>query len=124
MTTISSRMIGLPEQDRNRKILHPNPTFSINHIKYDRYQNKKIFQITPENTPSINARIGMSQNTHLIAHPCESINDRLKIRTASGFRVNHFEVRAKTGLNKTSFTPDRLYFSANLKPTPLINKIY
>ena len=124
MTTISSRMIGLPEQDRNRKILHPNPTFSINHIKYDRYQNKKIFQITPENTPSINARIGMSQNTHLIAHPCESINDRLKIRTASGFRVNHFEVRSKTGLNKVIFTPDRLLFSANLKQTPLINKIY
>jgi len=124
MTTISSRMIGLPEQDRNRKILHLQPTFGIHHIKYDRYENKKIFQITPENTPSINARIGMSQNTHLIAHPCESINDRLKIRTASGFRVNHFEVRAKTGLNKTSFTPDRLYFSANLRQTPLINKIY
>jgi hypothetical protein len=124
MTTISQRIIGLPEQDRNRKILHPNPTFSINHIKYDRYQNKKIFQITPENTPSINTRIGMSQNTHLIAHPCDPINDRLKIRTASGFRVNHFEVRAKTGLNKSSYTPDRLYFSANLKQTPLINKIY
>ena len=124
MTTISSRMIGLPEQDRNRKILHLQPTFGIHHIKYDRYENKKIFQITPENTPSINARIGMSQNTHLIAHPCESIDDRLKIRTASGFRVNHFEVRAKTGLNKTSFTPDRLYFSANLRQTPLINKIY
>jgi len=124
MTTISSRMIGLPEQERNRKILHPQPTFGIHHIKYDRYKNKKIFQITPENTPSINSRIGMSQNTNLIARPCESINDRLKIRTASGFRVNNFEVRAKTGLNKASFTLDRLYFSANLKQTPLINKIY
>jgi len=123
MTTISNRIIGLAENQRNRKVLHPNPTFGIHNIPYDRYQNKKIFQME-DNTPSINKRIGMSQNTALIARPCESINDRMKIRTDSGFRVNHFEVRANNALSKMSFTPDRLYFSANLKQDPLINKIY
>jgi len=123
MTTISQRIIGLPEADRNRKALHINPTFGINNIKYDRYQNKKNFQME-NNTPSINSRIGMSQNTHLIARPCESINERLNNRQQGGFRLNNFEVKANNGLSKTSFTPDRLYFSANLKQDPLINKIY
>ena len=123
MATISNRIIGLAENQRNRKVLHPNPTFGIHNIPYDRYQNKKIFQME-DNTPSINKRIGMSQNTALIARPCESINDRMKIRTDSGFRVNHYEVRAGTGLNKRFFTPDRLEFTADLKQKALINKIY
>jgi len=123
MTTISNRIIGLAENQRNRKVLHPNPTFGIHNIPYDRYQNKKIFQME-NNTPSINKRIGMSQNTALIARPCESINDRMKIRTDSGFRVNHYEVRSGTGLNKRFFTPDRLEFTADLKQKALINKIY
>ena len=123
MTTISNRIIGLAENQRNRKVLHPNPNFGIHNIPYDRYENKKIFQME-DNTPSINKRIGMSQNTALIARPCESINDRMKIRTESGFRVNHYEVRGGTGLNKRFFTPDRLEFTADLKQKALINKIY
>lgn len=123
MTTINSRIIGLPETDRNKKVLHLNPTFSIHNITYDRYKNKKIFQL-PENTPSINRRIGMSQNTLLIASPCESVNERLNNRQAGGFKFNHFKVVANTGLSKSSFTPDRLYFSADLKQIPKINKIY
>ncbi len=123
MTTISNRIIGLAENQRNRKVLHPNPTFGIHNIPYDRYQNKKIFQME-DNTPSINKRIGMSQNTALIARPCESINERMKIRTESGFRVNHYEIRPGTGLNKRFFTPDRLEFTADLKQKALINKIY
>ena len=77
-----------------------------------------------DNTPSINHRIGMSQNQQLIARPCESVNDRMKIRTSSGFRTPHYEVRAGNGLNPRFFTDDRLHFTADLKQKPLINSIY
>ncbi len=120
---INNRIIGLAENERNRKALHPNPTFGIAFTEYDRYKNNKIFQMK-DNTPSINHRIGMSQNQQLIARPCESVNDRMKIRTSSGFRTPHYKVRAGNGLSKQFFTPDRLNFTANLKQTPLINKIY
>ena len=120
---INNRVIGLAENERNRKVLHPNPQFGIHNIPYDRYKNNKIFQIK-ENTPSINRRIGMSQNQQLVARPCEDINDRMKIRIGSGFRVNHYEVEAGNGLNPRFFTPDRLHFTSNLQQKPLINKIY
>ena len=123
MATINKRVIGLAENERNRKVLHLNPTFGIHNIPYDRYKNKSIFQMQ-DNSPSINRRIGMSQNTALVARPCESVNDRLSIRTGSGFRVNHYEVEAGTGLNPRFFTADRLHFTADLKQKPLINKIY
>ncbi len=123
MATINNRVIGLAENERNRKVLHPNPTFGIHNVPYDRYQNKKIFQME-DNTPSINRRIGMSQNTALIAQPCETVNSRMDIRTGSGFRVNHYEVRAGNGLDPRFFTEDRLRFTADLKQKPLINKIY
>tara|TARA_R110002050_G_C8896723_1_gene509810 strand:+ start:69 stop:440 length:372 start_codon:yes stop_codon:yes gene_type:complete len=123
MTTITPRLIGLPERERNREVLHPNPTFGIHNIPYDRYQNNKIFKME-ENTPSINSRIGMSQNTSLIAYPCETINERMKIRTSSGFRNNNYTVKANNGLSVGSFTPDRLYFSSDLKQLPQIKKIY
>ena len=120
---INNRVIGLAENERNRKVLHLNPTFSIHNIPYDRYQNKNIFQMQ-DNTPSINRRIGMSQNTALIARPCESVNERMPIRTGSGFRINHYEVEPGNGLNPRFFTPDRLHFTSNLQQKPLINKIY
>ena len=101
MTTINSRIIGLPETDRNKKVLHLNPEFSIHNIPYDRYQNKKIFQL-PENTPSINRRIGMSQNTALIASPCESVNERLNNRQQGGFRFNNFMIHSHNGLSPFS----------------------
>lgn len=123
MTTITQRIIGLTENERNKKVLHPNPSFGIHNIPYDRYKNNKIFK-KEENTPSINSRIGISTNSALIAKPCETVNDRMKIRTSSGFRTNNFEVKANTGLSKGSFTPDRLYLSSNMKQTPQINKIY
>jgi len=123
MTTITQRVIGLAENERNKKVLHPNPSFGIHNIPYDRYKNNKIFK-KEENTPSINSRIGMSQNQALIAKPCETLNERMKIRTSSGFRTNNFEVKANTGLSKGSFTPDRLYLSSNMKQQPQINKIY
>ena len=123
MTTITQRIIGLAEKQRNVDVLHPNPSFGIHNIPYDRYKNNKIFD-TKDNTPSINSRIGMSTNSNLIAKPCETINERMKIRTSSGFRTNNFEVKANTGLSSSSFTPDRLYLSSNLKQTPQINKIY
>ena len=123
MATINNRVIGLAENQINRKVLHPNPNFGIHTISYNRYQNKKIFQME-DNTPSINRRIGMSQNQQLIARPCEDINDRMAIRTGSGFRVNHYEVEPGNGLNARFFTPDRLHFTSDLKQKPLINKIY
>lgn len=123
MATINQRIIGLPENQRNRDVLHPNPTFGIHNIPYDRYQSKKIFQMA-DNTPSINSRIGMSQNTALIARPCESVNERLNDRQQGGFRNNHYVVKSATGLNNRFFTDDRLYFSHDFKQEPLINKIY
>ena len=120
---INNRIIGLAESERNRRALHPNPTFGIQFVEYDRYKNKDIFQMK-DNTPSINSRIGMSQNQQLIARPCESVNDRMAIRTGSGFRRPQYEVRAANGLSKQFFTPDRLHFTADLKQKPLINSIY
>ena len=123
MSIISPRMIGLAEAQRNRKVLHPNPTFSIHSVPYDRYQKIKVFQMK-DNTPSINSRIGMSQNTALIAEPCETINNRMKIRTSSGFRNNEYSVHSHNGLSPFSFTNDRLRFTADLAQKPYINKIY
>lgn len=123
MTTISQRIIGLPEADRNRDVLHINPTFGIHNVHYDRYQNKKIFQME-DNTPSINRRIGMSQNTSLIAQPCDSLNERLNFKQQGGFRRNLYSVKAHNGLSKASYTNDRLGFTSDLKQTPYINKIY
>mgnify|MGYP003127760156 CR=1 FL=1 len=123
MATINNRVIGIPENQRNKKALHPNPTFGINFPEYKRYQNNKIFQLK-DNTPSINSRIGMSQNQQLVARPCEPISDRMKIRVSSGFRTPHYEVRAGNGLSPRFFTSDRLNFTADLKQKPLINKIY
>ncbi len=120
---INNRIIGIPEAQRNRKALHLNPPFGIVFTEYDRYKNNKIFQMK-DNTPSINHRIGMSQNQQLIARPCEDINNRMAIRTGSGFRTPHYEVRAGNGLSKQFFTPDRLNFTATLKQTTLINKLY
>jgi hypothetical protein len=123
MSVINQRIIGLPENKRNRDVLHINPTFGIHNIPYDRYQNNKIFQMK-DNTPSINSRIGMSQNTSLIAHPCESLNERLNDRQQGGFRNNHYEVKPATGLNNRFFTNDRLFFTHDFKQEPQINKIY
>lgn len=123
MSVINQRIIGLPESKRNRDVLHLNPTFGIHNIPYDRYENNKIFQMK-ENTPSINRRIGMSQNTALIAHPCESLNERLNNRQQGGFRNNHYEVKPATGLNNRFFTNDRLFFTHDFKQEPQINKIY
>ena len=123
MSVINQRIIGLPESKRNRDVLHPNPTFGIHNIPYDRYENNKIFQMA-DNTPSINRRIGMSQDTALIAHPCESLNERLNNRQQGGFRNNHYEVKPATGLNNRFFTNDRLFFTHDFKQEPLINKIY
>ena len=120
---IANRVIGIPENQRNRKALHINPTFGITFPEYKRYQNNKIFQMK-DNTPSINRRIGMSQNQELVSRPCEPISDRMKIRVSSGFRTPHYEVRAGNGLSKQFFTNDRLQFTADLKQKPLINKIY
>ena len=122
-TIINNRVIGLAESQRNRDVLHPNPTFGIHHIKYDRYQNNKIFHVN-ENTPSINRRIGMSQDSRLIAEPCESVNERLNNRQQGGYRRNDYEVRAGNGLDARFFTEDRLRFTSNLKQSPQINKIY
>ena len=123
MATINNRVLGIPANEINRKALHPNPTFGIAFTKYDRYQNNKIFQLK-DNTPSINRRIGMETNMALVARPCEPISDRMKIRTGSGFRKPHYEVRAGNGLSPMFFTDDRLQFTADLKQKPLINKIY
>ena len=120
---IANRVIGIPENQRNRKVLHPNPTFGITFPEYDRYQNNKIFQMK-DNTPSINSRIGMSQNQQLVARPCEPISDRMKIRTGSGFRKPQYSVKAGNGLSPMFFTDNRLHFTADLKQKPLINKIY
>ena len=122
-TIINNRVIGLAENQRNRDVLHPNPQFGIHNIPYDRYQNKKIFQLE-DNTPSINRRIGMSQNTALIAQPCESLNERLNNRQQGGFKKSHYEVRAGNGLSSMFFSEDRLRFTADLKQSPQINKIY
>jgi len=86
MATINNRVIGLAENQRNRDVLHINPQFGIHNIPYDRYQNKKIFQLE-DNTPSINRRIGMSQNTALIAQPCESVNERLNVKLFGNDRL-------------------------------------
>ena len=123
MSVINQRIIGLPENKRNRDVLHINPPFGIHNIPYDRYQNNKIFQMK-DNTPSINSRIGMSQNTSLIAHPCESLNESLNDRQQGGFRNNHYEVKPATGLNNRFFTNDRLFFTHDFKQEPQINKIY
>ena len=123
MSVINQRLIGLPESQRNRDVLHPNPTFGIHNIPYDRYQDKKVFQMK-DNTPSINRRIGMSQNTSLIAEPCETLNERLNYRQQGGFRNNEYSVEAHNGLSRLSFTNDRLGFTSDLKQTPYINKIY
>ncbi len=123
MSVINQRIRGLTESQRNRDVLHPNPTFGIHSIPYDRYENNKIFQMK-DNTPSINRRIGMNQNTALIAHPCESLNERLNDRQQGGFRRNHYEVKPGTGLNNRFFTNDRLFFTHDFKQEPQINKIY
>lgn len=123
MSVINQRIIGLTESQRNRDVLHINPTFGIHNIPYDRYENNKIFQMK-DNTPSINRRIGMNQNTALIAHPCESLNERLNDRQQGGFRRNHYEVKLGTGLNNRFFTNDRLFFTHDFKQEPQINKIY
>tara|TARA_R110002050_G_scaffold59880_3_gene133340 strand:+ start:881 stop:1252 length:372 start_codon:yes stop_codon:yes gene_type:complete len=123
MATIDRRIIGIPESQRNFKALEQRPRFGIHTISTKRYQNNKIFEMKP-NTPSINSRIGMSQNNNLIARPCESVNERSNNRQSGGFRVNHFDVKAGNGLSKRFFTNDRLGFTADLKQKPLINKIY
>ena len=123
MATINNRVIGIPENQRNRKALHINPTFGITFPEYKRYQNNKIFQLK-DNTPSINSRIGMSQNQQLVARPCESVSDRMAIRTGSGFRTPQYSVKAGNGLSPMFFTDNRLQFTADLKQKPLINKIY
>ena len=120
---IANRVIGIPQNQINRSVLHPNPKFGITFPEYKRYQNNKIFQMK-DNTPSINSRIGMSQDQQLVARPCESVSDRMKIRTGSGFRKPHYSVKAGNGLSKQFFTNDRLQFTADLKQKPLINKIY
>tara|TARA_R110000823_G_scaffold315371_1_gene447269 strand:+ start:34 stop:405 length:372 start_codon:yes stop_codon:yes gene_type:complete len=123
MTTISKRIIGIPETQINREALHQNPTFGIHNVSSKRYQNKDIFKVE-ENTPSIIKRIGMSIDTNLIAQPCESVNDRMGIRTGSGFRNDPFSVEAGNGLSAEFFTNDRLGFTSDVKQKPTINKIY
>ncbi len=120
---INNRVIGLANNERNFKVLHPNPTFSINSIDYGRYKNNKIFQMA-DNTPSIMSRVGMYQNVNLIAKPCENINERSNNRQFGGFSHDHFKVKSGTGLSRQFFTQDRLGFSRNLKQKPLINNIY
>jgi len=120
---INNRVIGLANNERNFKVLHPNPTFSIHSIDYKRYKNNKIFQMA-DNTPSIMSRVGMYQNVNLIAQPCETINTRSNNRQFGGFSNDNFKVKSGTGLSSKFFTEDRLGFSRNLKQKPLINSIY
>lgn len=124
MTTINQRIIGLAESQRNRKVLHPNPTFGIHNVPYERYQNKKIFQMKGDESVSINKRIGTNINYNLIARPCESINSRSNNRQAGGFKISHYETNPNNGLSSSFFTSDRLYFTSDLKQKPLINNIY
>lgn len=120
---INNRIIGLSESERNRDVLHVNPTYSSSNVPYKRYQNNSIFKMDDASF-SINKRIGMSQDTRLIAEPCETVSDRMADRQQGGFRRNHYEVKAHNGLNKLSFTTDRLGFTADLNQKPLINNIY
>ena len=122
-TIINNRVINIPENQKNKSVLHPNPQFGIHNIPYDRYQNKEIFQLK-DNTPSINRRIGMNTRMELVAEPCEPLNERLNNRQQGGFRRNEYEVRAGNGLTPRFFTDDRLRFTSNLKQSPQINKIY
>ncbi len=124
MTTINQRIIGLAESQRNRKVLHPNPTFGIHNVPYERYQNKKIFQMKGDESVSINKRIGTNINYNLIARPCESINSRSNNRQAGGFKISHYETNPNNGLSSSFFTSDRLYFTSDLKQKALINNIY
>jgi hypothetical protein len=124
MTTINQRIIGLAESQRNRKVLHLNPTFGIHNVPYDRYQNKKIFQMKGDEPVSINKRIGTNINYNLIARPCESINSRSNNRQAGGFKISHYETNPNNGLSPSFFTSDRLYFTSDLKQKPVINKLY
>lgn len=124
MTTINQRIIGLAESQRNRKVLHPNPTFGIHNVPYERYQNKKIFQMKGDESVSINKRIGTNINYNLIARPCESINSRSNNRQSGGFKISHYETNPNNGLSSSFFTSDRLYFTSDLKQKPLINNIY
>lgn len=124
MTTINQRIIGLAESQINRKALHPNPTFGIHNISYDRYKNKKIFQMEGDEPVSINKRIGTNINYNLIARPCESINDRSNNRQFGGFKKTNFKTNPNNGLSPMFFTNERLYFTSDLKQKALINNIY
>lgn len=123
MTTISQRIIGLAESQRNRKALHLNPMFGIHSVPADRYQSKKIFQMDDE-PASINRRIGTNISYNLIARPCESIFERSNNRQSGGFKTSHYKTNPNNGLNPMFFTNERLYFTSDLKQKPVINKLY